>query len=586
MTIQLPELKDYKKEDYQVATDMLNSLLFRFNNNIGATSLPYWMDKFSSQVQANRMIMRLAEEGWITTRVIKKNWAEVEIRKSKLLEEYSEEELHERIIETKLQKYAPKQTNKQNPIAGATDVKLPSGLSKTGLVRIGFAKAGTHNFKYDTAMMKKFRRQIIKYSVKSMEKLEEQLGCSLKSDLGYDFESVTELIIDTIIGDSEAEYNLGKLVLDSRGRAIYDAVKRVFNPISNKMARSLIVAPESHVDKEGLRAVYLFIAEITEGFTPDITKKQALGKKAYKNRKYLDLDMNSEKGLDDLFENIWLARVYKELEAYENNPEHKVTTPIEIDFSASNMLIIGLLLGHSDYVNHQKYMWAVDGLTKQHIKFAQTPYVFGSQASIETLWTKKKLEFTHEQKVLMRKEQVHGKFAIANIFKDIILDHCQPEKTMVLHSGTERYRVECNRHNNIGTTSTQYNIYDSEQDRLVIVKHTSTHKVPDIKNFNRFFPTGLVHNIDSQIMDNICKVLSWVIPIHDAGLVRWCEAKDMRDTAVVEMKKVKDQGKVIVENYLKSINLDNKGWAKYADLLKLIASKKKAPMVISRYLLK
>lgn len=250
------------------------------------------------------------------------------------------------------------------------------------------------------------------------------------------------------------------------------------------------------------------------------------------------------------------------------------------------MTCIGLLLGHNEYVDHTKYMWKIDGLTKNHVKFAQTPYVFGSSASIEALWKKNKVSYTNEQVLIMRREQRRGKFAIANEFKDILIGHSHPEAIMQVQSGNERFTVECNRYKNVGDVTTQYVVYDSEKDTMKIVVHTKTQKVPDLKQFRRYFSSCIIHNLDSRIMSNICLALDWVLPIHDAGIVTWTEASVMREAAVKQMTKVSRNRKTIVEGFLKSINLDEAGWLRYAKLLERIEKAKTKPLVISPYLLK
>lgn len=583
-TIEIPEIDNYKESDYAVTEEMINALVHNYANNLGSTSLPYWIDKFSSNKEANRMIVRLARDGWIITSVPKQNWSEMIINEDKLLKAYSMEELNEFIIDTKLNRYAP--NNKAlSTIKGATDVKLPSGISKTGLCRIGFSKSAKHTFKYDIAMLDKYYKYIVEYSVKSMKKQEALLGYSLNNARGFDYESIIKLVLENIKNDRNLDYNLGQLTLDSRGRAIYDCVRRVFNPIANKMARSLVVAPECSVTGSGLRSAYLSIAELVSGFEPSVSKKLKLGKKAYQNRELHNLNLKTEKGIDNLYENIWLERLYADLDSYYANNDHKFTTPVEIDFKSSNMTIIGLLLGHSDYVTTKKYMWKVNGLTKLHVKFAQTPYVFGSSASVQNLWTKNNLIFTDTQIDIMRKEQTTGKFAIANEFKDIIIKYAQPEKIMTLNVANEKFTVECNRYKNVGDYTKNYVVYDSIQDKMKVIQHTTTKKVADVDQFKRYFVTGLIHNLDSQIMDNMCKKMNWVLPIHDAGIVTIAEASKFRILAVQEMKRVLRTRKSIIENYFKSINLSPEGWVRYAKLIADIEAQQTSKLRISPYLL-
>lgn len=583
LNLELPCLDNYLESDEDVAIDLLNALFYRVTYNMPSTSLVYWLDKFSNHKQGNRMILALADAGVIKT-TIDYNYAEIEMSKEWLLTNYTQQELDELILSNKLNKYLPLQTAKK---ITSNQAKLESGIKPNGITRPGFAKASTHKFKYDTEMMKVYRDEIVQFSIKAMVKMEEKLERSLRIPEGHDYGSIIEKAIDLIIANKDEEYILGQMIMDSRGRAIYEALKTIFNPISNKMARALVVAPKQRVLAKDIDNAYLFIAELYHGFNPDIPAKILQGKECYANRSLLDLDTTTEHGLDDLFENIWLERLYNELDSLNSNRLHQVTTPLEVDFSSSNMVIIGLLLGYNSYVDASHYMWQVEGLTKQHVKFAQTPYVFGSQASIKSLWTKNGLTFTAKQVDLMKYEQNQGKFTVANEFKDIIINHCNPTAVMQLHVGDEKFTVECNRHTNVGDTTKSYVVLDTSTNKFKLIQHTNTHKVPNLKQFRRYPVTGLIHNKDSQVLDNISNKMKWIIPIHDAGIVTWAGATEMREYAVEEMENTYASRQEIVYNYLKSINLDQSGMVKYAKLLaKIAVLNGDTAMNISPYLLK
>jgi len=586
---EIPTINGYYESDYSVANKMIDSLFYRFSLNMGPTSLPHWIDKFSSQQQANRMILKLVRDGVISTSIVH-NYAQISISKLFLLKRFNQSELDELILTSKLSKHYPLEPdsvfNKLNPVAD--DVKLTSGICKSGLVRFGFAKAGTHQFQYDTVMMSKYHDEIVRYSVKAMRKMEEKLDRSLRLSEGYDYESLIEKIIGMIVENKSEHYILGSLVLCSRGRAIYACLKTIFNPLSNKMARALIVSPAEKATDESKKNCYLFISEIVNGFDGNIARKSFKGLMAYNNRKFHDLDLSTEDGIDELFENIWLERLYNELDMIKANPKHLITTPLEVDFGASNMTIIGLLLNHQDYVDHTNYMWKIDGLSKLHVKSAQTPYVFGSSASPQSLWKKNKLEYTDEQVKIILREQTTGKFAFANRLKDIIIGECNPTPIMNLVVGHERCIVECNKTKNVGETKKQYVVLDSTTEKFKIIHHTNTHKTPDLVQFKRYFMTGLIHQIDPQILDNICLNMDWILPIHDAGIVTWSGASTMRKLAKREMEDIRANGDSIVFNYLKSINLSAKGWKQYAKLkadIKL-ANINNGEFRISEYLLK
>ena len=92
----------------------------------------------------------------------------------------------------------------------------------------------------------------------------------------------------------------------------------------------------------------------------------------------------------------------------------------------------------------------------------------------------------------MKFHQAHGKFAIANMFKDIIVNHCQPEAIMNLLVDEESFKVECNRHKYVGDTTKQYIVYNSDTKALEVISHTAVVKVPDLFRFKTYFVTGLI----------------------------------------------------------------------------------------------
>lgn len=580
----LPELPNYSKEDYEASNQLVLSLFNRIANDLGPASLPYWLDKFSSHKQGNRMIIKLAKEGMVKTKITH-NYAQIEMSTKWLLSQYTQDELDNLIIATKLSRYLPIKPKKVSQ-PQATKVRLVSGVKESGLVRFGFAEAGTHKFKYDIPMLRKYKAEVVKFSVKSMEKMEAKLSKSLRNEPGYDYQSIIERAIDVII-ETDAEYVLGELMLDSRGRAIYECLRTIFNPISNKMARALVIAPGIKPNNNGIENAMLFIAELCKGFEPDIDKKIEIGIDCYVNREYHDLDTSTEKGLDAAFENIWLERLYKDLEAVEADSNHLVTTPVEVDFSSSNLVLLGLLLDHKEYYDSSKYMWDISGLTKQHVKFAQTPYVFGSTSPISKLWDKNRLEYTSEQVAIMKEAQTKGKFTVANEFKDIIINHCHPTAEVNMVIDREQFVVECNKVKHVGDTTKQYVALDTESNKFKVIHHTNTHSIPDLQQFKRYFVTGLIHNIDSQILDNICMKSEWMIPIHDASVCTWNGATDVRAQALVEMKHINDNGRDIIYNYFKSINVDVKGMVKLKNLYTKIDNLNSTSRItISQYLMK
>ena len=110
----------------------------------------------------------------------------------------------------------------------------------------------------------------------------------------------------------------------------------------------------------GARAIFLFIAELNGYKVGTIDGKLAFGKQCYVSNHLHDLDYSTEDGRKDAHENIWLQRLYDDLDKYYqlgllapirksyvldgvdtidtllSNPSvsHKWTVPIELDAGA------------------------------------------------------------------------------------------------------------------------------------------------------------------------------------------------------------------------------------------------------------
>jgi len=108
--------------------------------------------------------------------------------------------------------------------------------------------------------------------------------------------------------------------------------------------------------KSECNAVFLFIAELTGSFKPgsgDVNDKIRCGQKDYINNVLHDLDLDDEEDRKELHENVWLQRLYDELDEYfgvvnddgtmrflaidlekYHEETYKWTVPIELDASA------------------------------------------------------------------------------------------------------------------------------------------------------------------------------------------------------------------------------------------------------------
>jgi len=336
-------------------------------------------------------------------------------------------------------------------------------------------------------------------------------------------------------------------------------------------------------------AIFLFIAELTGSFKPgsgNAEDKIACGKTDYIQNNLHDLDLNSEEDRKDLHENIWLERLYSELDEYFNIPKndpmmralaamtdshyrtesYKWSVPIELDASASMLQYEGLLTGDKRLLEMTNIIgetledpWKLEGMSRLMLKKAATPMLYGSSQTCFELWQDNNISYTPNDIALYSKEMQDGPFGVANTLKDFIINNACPKATMKVKIWDEEFEVSCNRYRNIGTQTRAFTVWDSEVGRYNLVLHTDTEKVPDLKQFKRYFMTLLIHNLDSQVADTVIgkvmKKYGWGIPIHDAFIVSPAAAADTRKWYAEELTKIYQDRKRILASFFKSIGI-------------------------------
>ena len=265
---------------------MFSAMWHRFLNNKSSTSTVYWYDKFESEVVFNNFLYHLSNSGWATVKTLPtKNWSEIELNESKLLEFVSKDLLDNIRRSFKFNKY--RMTNTSATKFNVT--KLLGKKQDTGIIRDGIGRAGNSQFSYDTKYIEFYREAIELNLTKSMR----ELGLdSEEFNDDIDYASVSKEILDYHISNPNAVFTTGENVNDSRGRAISSALSKVFNPISSKDARSLIVINDSRdFNDSHLEPVYLFIAELIGKKQTTMALKTLEGKRCYEARELHDLDL-------------------------------------------------------------------------------------------------------------------------------------------------------------------------------------------------------------------------------------------------------------------------------------------------------
>jgi hypothetical protein len=339
--------------------------------------------------------------------------------------------------------------------------------------------------------------------------------------------------------------------------------------------------------KTEVNAIMLFVAELTGSFKPGSGTKEdkiKCGQDDYICNNLHELDLTNEQDRKDLHENVWLERFYEELDDYfeiegirslralsiaaeaYRKETYKWTLPLELDASASLLQYMGVLLNDRRLMEMTNVIgdtlqdpWKLDGMPRAMLKEAATPMLYGSSMLCSDLWNKAGMKHGPKDIELYSNEMSSGPFGLVNMFKEFLIHQCSPKSSMTVKIGTDSFGINCNRFRNVGEKTKAYKIWDSTTETYNLVLHTDTKKVPDLEQFRRFFVTLLIHNLDSQVMNNVMakamKKYGWAIPIHDAAVVSPAAAHDVRVWYAEELEYIHANRKTILAEYFKSIGI-------------------------------
>lgn len=329
---------------------------------------------------------------------------------------------------------------------------------------------------------------------------------------------------------------------------------------------------------EAIKACYLFIAELNGYKAKTEEEKIAYGKKCYAQ------NITPEETEETLHEVIWLERLYDQLNRHVHHilsgSEDKFhwSVPVECDASASMIGIMGALLGEKRMLEMTNMAgpegelndpWFIEGLPRNYVKAAAVPLLYGSAQGIHELWDS--LDYTTEQLEIMRQELRKGALGVANMFKEFIINNCNPSEEMEVVIGDNEFTVRCNHWKKVGEATIMYDLLDTETGRVRRIAHTKTKAIPDLERFRRFFVTCLVHNLDGQAADYVSgKTMDkygFCIDIHDAFVVSPEAAADVRMWYAEFIDYVYANRKTILENYFRSIGIGASAMAEWESLM-------------------
>lgn len=343
---------------------------------------------------------------------------------------------------------------------------------------------------------------------------------------------------------------------------------------------------------EEIESIYLFIAELQGYRTGTESGKLAFGRECYLTTKLIELDYSSEDGRSDMHENIWLQRLYDDLdrcfgiddkpyvagifktrsllnkERIEDraNPNYSWKCPIELDAGASMLQYIGLLLNDTTLCTRTNLIgtdlqdpWAFEGMPRAQFKHAATPRLYGSSRACHELWNDLNHPYSLDQVRAFNTELASGPLGLADQFKEFIINNVKPTAKMRVRIWNEEFDIECNRFRNVGEETIRYDIYDTQTHSIRRICHTRTKRMPDLQQFRRYFVTLLIHNLDSQVANRVIgKVMDkygWGIDIHDAFLVSPMAAADVRRWYAEELNTIYTDRETILANYFTSIGI-------------------------------
>ena len=531
----------------------------------GTVSLPYWAKQISNVKAMNIALKILSQNGWVTSVSLPtNNWGEARLNESKLLEYMTIEELSSVRKSIKFSKYVLK----AEPEATRNNlIQMQGKTVKTGLVRDGFMKAGNTKFRFDVDMMERYKEEVSALVNKGIEKMAVKHP-KIKDDLA-NYGNVGREIVEHYIWDG-GTYSAGQGKIDWRGRDISGMLNKIGNPIGFKIMRSLLLIPEENrnvATASGLKHKYLFIAEILGYKNGNVAGKVNFGRRAYFNKRLLDLDLPND--LDDLYENIFLERMYSELDTVllmsnwkktaaiarfragtltMTDAAKKIETfngarwfvPAEIDASASILMIEGLLLNHKPFLNRTNVIggtiqdaWGHETITNR-LQFKSIMRIcYGSSQKPADMWQGMGIEYNITEVKAFEDELSHGELAVADKFKNFLIQNSRMIENMTISVMNDTFDIKCNKYYNVGDVTSKFDFYDTYTHSIRRIHNTDTIKKPDLKRFRVSTPTTLVHCLDSQVADNttnhIFDMYGWILPIHDALILDVEAIDDAKD---------------------------------------------------------
>jgi len=283
-------------------------------------SMPYWAQRIANPRAHNIALKLLSESNWITVSTRpNSNWSEAWINETKLLTYVDQSTLDHVRMFNKFVGY--KLTSDLSNNTGNVTCIRGKRYTDKGITRNGFAKAGNTEFAFDTVTMLNHKHIVAEAVNKGIEKMVLKYPQIATDHANY--KELGSEVVDAYIYEADHTYRSGSRTNDPRGRDNAGYLSKIGNPIGFKVMRSLLVIPEAYRNQAtatGLNNKYMFIAQLL-GFKGGTKQdKINMGKLAYMSNQ-LHTAEYTEDTAEEWFENIWLERLYADIDsAYGNRP--------------------------------------------------------------------------------------------------------------------------------------------------------------------------------------------------------------------------------------------------------------------------
>jgi len=359
----------------------------------------------------------------------------------------------------------------------------------------------------------------------------------------------------------------------------------------------------------------LFIAELNGYKEGTVEGKVDFGMQCYANHVVPDLDLDTEAGRNNNYEVIWLERIYEELDIVHEvstpisrhlaleleviSDTTQWTVPIEVDVTASMLTVMGALMGSKSLLNMTNCIvtddvlddaWALEGVPRSAVKGVMTPKLYGSSKQAYDLLMKTG-DYTMDE-CTKYANLINGSrsYALADMFKSYIIKHANMKPHMVLDTYFEEFKVSCNRHKAVGEYTKYYKAFDTASGMEKVFRNVHTKKVPDLKRFKSYSVTGLVHNLDSIVANDVSDKLydkyGWVIDIYDAFVIPPQAAEDCRKWVAEGIDRIYANRNNILTAYFSSLGINSMSAHKDWEVLKSHIDKVDESFKCSKHLVK